>query len=269
MLLPEELIFQILLWLPVKSLIRFKCVCKSWFSLISHDLHFINSHFQLTATTTPHHRILFISTFPFKTLSINFEPLLDDFNASVSLDLDGIFPWYSKNVAINGSCRGFTLLCCYSEIYIWNPSTSVHKQIPISPFGFNLIADHFYGFGYDHSTEDYLVVLMSHHDSENRPLHLEYFSLKANTWKEVEGPHYPYANWDLSRQPPKGGSLYNGAIHWLAFRNDLKTDVIVAFHTCFCHVFLMVSLCGVVYGYMESFSAYILLTILMIQLKYG
>ncbi|MCI40987.1 F-box/kelch-repeat protein, partial [Trifolium medium] len=33
--LPEELIIQILLRLPVRSLIEFKCVCKSWKTLIS------------------------------------------------------------------------------------------------------------------------------------------------------------------------------------------------------------------------------------------
>jgi len=55
----------------VKSLIRFKCVCKLWFSLIS-DPHFANSHFQLTsATNTP--RILSISTLSHEIRSINVE----------------------------------------------------------------------------------------------------------------------------------------------------------------------------------------------------
>ncbi|XP_058774286.1 F-box/kelch-repeat protein At3g23880-like [Vicia villosa] len=230
MFLPHELIIQILLWLPVKSLIRFKCVCKSWFSLISHDPHFTNSHFQLTATTTPNHKILFISTFPFETLSINFEPLLDDYNASVSLNLECIFPEYPTHFEIKGSCRGFILFCCSSKIYIWNPSTGVHRQIPISPFGGSkLDVDYFYGFGYDHSAEDYLVVLMSHHDSDNPPLHLEYFSLRGNTWNEVEGPHYRYTDRNIHTGEPRGGLLYNGAIHWLAYRDDLQTEVIVAF----------------------------------------
>ncbi|KAL5066735.1 hypothetical protein RYX36_017622, partial [Vicia faba] len=44
--------------------------------------------------------------------------------------------------------RGFILFCRSSNIYIWNPSTGVHKQIPLSPFGgSNLDVDYFYGFG--------------------------------------------------------------------------------------------------------------------------
>ncbi|RHN79380.1 putative F-box domain-containing protein [Medicago truncatula] len=57
--LPDELITQILLRLPVETLIRFKCVCKSWFSLISNP-YFANSQFQITAATH-NHQILFLT----------------------------------------------------------------------------------------------------------------------------------------------------------------------------------------------------------------
>ncbi|XP_058731671.1 F-box/kelch-repeat protein At3g06240-like [Vicia villosa] len=182
MFLPHELIIEILLRLPVKSLIRFKSV-----SSVGYD------------------------------------------SASVSLSLDYMFLEDFTDFEVKGSCRGFILICSSLNIYIWNPTTGVHKQIPLSPFGSNVDSnldnEYFYGFGYDHSTEDYLVVLMSYHYSDDPTLHLEYFSLKANTWKEVKGPHFPYS----SEIEPTGGCLYKGAIHWLAYRYDLQTDVIVAF----------------------------------------
>ncbi|CAI8610242.1 unnamed protein product [Vicia faba] len=84
-------------------------------------------------------------------------------------------------------------------------------------------AEYFYGFGYDDSTEDYLVVSVYHYNAP--PLHLEYYSLKANTWKQVEGPHFPY----ILEGQYKPGSLYKGAIHWLAYHCDLRSHVIVAF----------------------------------------
>ncbi|XP_058731790.1 F-box/kelch-repeat protein At3g06240-like [Vicia villosa] len=228
MFLPHELIIEILLRLPVKSLLRFKSVCKLWFSLISHDPHFANSHFQLNSTT-PNRRILLISYKTHESLSIDFEASVGYDSASVSLSLDYMFLEDFTDFEVKGSCRGFILICSSLNIYIWNPTTGVHKQIPLSPFGSNVDSnldnEYFYGFGYDHSTEDYLVVLMSYHYSDDPTLHLEYFSLKANTWKEVKGPHFPYS----SEIEPKGGLLYKGAIHWMAYRYDLQTDVIVAF----------------------------------------
>jgi F-box interacting protein len=51
--------------------------------------------------------------------------------------------------------------------------------------------------------------------------------LRANKWKEIEGD-FPYCN--ASDDSPKiVGSFFNGAIHWYAFRHDLRHDVIVAF----------------------------------------
>ncbi|GAU41602.1 hypothetical protein TSUD_196720 [Trifolium subterraneum] len=84
-----------------------------------------------------------------------------------------------------------------------------------------------YGFGYDESKDDYLVVSMScDTTSDDIIWHLEFFSLRANTWKEIEGTHFPYIT--LSGEP-RLGTFFDGAIHWLAFRRDLDSTVIVAF----------------------------------------
>ncbi|KAK2411913.1 F-box/kelch-repeat protein [Trifolium repens] len=230
--LPQELITLILLRLPVKSLTRFKCVCKSWFSLISNP-HFANSHFQLSAAT-PTRRILLLSaSAPRESKSI-------DFKASSLGDPVSLYPKFMpfqsySRIKIKGSCRGFLLLHCFNkqswiyEIYIMNPSTGFHKKIPLSPFashsGIIQYYTDFYGFGYDHATDDYLLVTMS---SEVRPPHLEFFSLRANTWKEIEGAQFPYRN-IMGIEQPRVGFLFNGAIHWFAYYDDLREYVIVAF----------------------------------------
>ncbi|KAI3956746.1 hypothetical protein MKW92_027012, partial [Papaver armeniacum] len=46
----ELVVCEILSRLPAKSLMRFKCVCKSWQSLIQRDGHFIDLHFSRSRT---------------------------------------------------------------------------------------------------------------------------------------------------------------------------------------------------------------------------
>jgi len=217
------------------SLLRFKCVCKLWFSLIS-QTHFANSHFEITTAHSP--RILFISNPDLETRLIDFEASLSDYYTSTSLNLSFVRPppdphphrGFYYFIQTKCSCRGFILLHRGTQFYLWNPSTRVHKQIPLSPYGSNLRVHHFihlYGFGYDPSTDDYLVVVMSFDaDFHNFSSHLEFFSLRDNVLKEIKGTYLPYTNFsDYSMV----GSLFNGAIHWLAFHLDLSMNVIVAF----------------------------------------
>ncbi|CAJ2634492.1 unnamed protein product [Trifolium pratense] len=192
--LPHELIIQILLRLPVKSLLRFKCV------------------------------------YPLQTRFIDFEASLHQDTASVSLNLNFMPSESHSYIEIKGSCRGFIFLYSYSNIYLWNPSTGLHKQIPLSPIDSKLDAVYFcylYGFGYDQSRDDYLVVLMSYDTTlANVSSHLEVFSLRDNKWKEIEGINLPYMN---ASDDPRTGSFFNGAIHWLAYGVDLSVNLIVAF----------------------------------------
>ncbi|RHN64154.1 putative F-box domain, galactose oxidase/kelch, beta-propeller, F-box associated interaction [Medicago truncatula] len=221
MFLPHELIILILLRLPVKSLIRFKCVCKSWFSLISHDPHFANSHFQLTAATHTH-RIMFRTPIS-EIRSVDLEASLHD-------DYAFMLPEPYTDLNIKASSRGFIVFNCASNIYLWNPSTGAQKQIPSPPNDYYL---NFAGFGYDPSEDDYLVVSVSYDsipNSDDKLSHLEIFTLKANVWKETVGTtHWPYCSKIVSSYYPMVDSFFNGAIHWLAFRHDIGVYVIVAF----------------------------------------
>ncbi|XP_027904253.1 F-box/kelch-repeat protein At3g06240-like isoform X2 [Vigna unguiculata] len=113
------------------------------------------------------------------------------------------------------SCRGFLLLNSDQSLWVWNPSTGVHRKLPSTLIESDL-KTFLQGFGYDPSTDDYLVVRVS-----CKPKHatngVEFFSFRTNVWTHVEVTHLSYIN-DLEHN--KGGLLLNGAIHWLVCRFD-------------------------------------------------
>jgi len=222
--LPQEVITEILLQLPVKTLLRCKCVCKSWLSMIS-DPHFATSHFHKFAASP---RLLFFDYDAPDALTIDFHAYLHDDSAS-SLSPDFLHP--QSVPEIGGSCRGFLFLRCYRDFYIWNPSTSVRKQIPVSnsnKYSVKLL----YGFGYDLLTDDYIVVVESYKCGYRKmsSIDLEIFSLRANEWKQIElDSDLPYRNPANSEGGPKVGSFLNGSIHWLVYNYETEMNVIIAF----------------------------------------
>jgi len=121
--------------------------------------------------------------------SIDLEPSLHGHFDSVSLNQTFM---ESNCVVIQGSRRGFIIFYSNQKIYLWNPSTRVHRQIP------SLHPNHsrlpFYGFGDDVSIDDYLVVSLTYDyipSSYDVISHLAIFSLRAN----VKGNcgNYPFA----------------------------------------------------------------------------
>ncbi|AES65763.1 F-box protein interaction domain protein [Medicago truncatula] len=208
--LPEEVIKEILLRLPVKTLLRCRCVCKLWLSIISHP-HFSTSHFQLAASPT--HKIMV-----FKAASAYTQPLSIDFNdddssyRSLSLDFK---PRPTFPEIIKGSCRGFLLLLNrYDCLYLWNPTTRLKQQIPDSP------KTRFFLGSY--KVDDHLEPVPSSID-------LKIFSLRAHKWKQIEvASHLPYIITDVYEFRPRVGSFLNGAIHWLVHNSETNRDVIIA-----------------------------------------
>jgi F-box interacting protein len=102
-------------------------------------------------------------------------------------------------------------------------------KIPLSPIRSNIgiYLSYLHGFGYDHSRDDYLLVLLSINPvlDDNISSNLDFFSLRDNAWKQIRG--LPY--WSPYRNYPKEGFLFNGAIHWFVSRRGSLGMVIIAF----------------------------------------
>ncbi|XP_076891864.1 F-box/kelch-repeat protein At3g23880-like [Bidens hawaiensis] len=222
LMLFTEIIVQILLKLPVESLLRCKSVCKSWYSLIS-DPQFVKSHLALSAGNLNCHQLMF-TTGPKIMKRCN----LYDVFYNLSINVSDIYypPKHIRrvNVRFVGSCNG---LVCINDggfgLSIWNPSTRKFNILPNCEHQFRgRFWIFIYGFGYDASTDNYKVVKLSCNikDTTNCETFVRIYSLKDGTWKEVFGFPKRFRCYGF-------GKFSNGALHWSA-RNKSQLSTILS-----------------------------------------
>jgi F-box interacting protein len=253
-LLPSEVVVEILLRLPVKSLVRFRCVCKDWCSLIS------SNTFIATHTHTNRHDnnnsglLLFRYT---KTILIDIVISREFENFSLRTD-GGSFGNNNNFIQLNCplkppascSCYSFTnivgswngLLCfAYTDHYqrnyycysLWNPS--IHRALSLPEPNFTLslhaIFNHSHGFGYDPSTNDIklirLVYLRGRDYKVKVPPLVEIYTLNTGSWRAIAAPAPSYIVNERCLSV-----FVNGASHWVAHtppEEGTFRNVIVAF----------------------------------------
>ncbi|KAL3726917.1 hypothetical protein ACJRO7_031770 [Eucalyptus globulus] len=217
---PEDIVIEILLRVPVKSLMRFKCVCKRWRSLIS-GLGFARSHLQrLKAGDMVASQRIF-KTSPLET--IDYEALDSGIGGgdravvvrAHELSLDDAC-WEPLLV---GSCDGLVCLHVPGRFLLYNPTTRECRDLP----GLDLFEpdELFVGFGYDPRSDDYKIVQGD--DAENGQVVI--FSLRSGSWRMT--PVQQENHLAVSEQ----GVYWNGALHWcvLAERRNKSETVIMSF----------------------------------------
>lgn len=223
----EDILIEILLRLPIKSLGRFKCVCKRWWSLIS-DRGFAKSHLErLKAGDIISSQRIF-KTRPLET--INYE-LLDgsiggeDDRAVVKFHEprmdDSSWP-----LELVGSCDGLVCLSVmgYSGFVLYNPTTKKCRNLPSS--------DHFrpdgflFGFGYDSRSDDYKIV-QSKGRNGFEDAKVVIFSLKSGSWRTTQAKLESH----LCLYERGDGVYWKGALHWCGLdrSREKAEDVIISF----------------------------------------
>ncbi|XP_021291229.1 F-box protein CPR30-like [Herrania umbratica] len=214
--LPHDIIANILSRLPVKCLLRSKCVCKPWRSLIS-DPQFAKLHLaesQKDSNIDPH-RIL-LSTNPL--LSINLEAYhgTEDGSNAIILELDypeAITKDVEYEIDFAGSCNGLVCLVVdYKNFILWNPSTRESRPLP-EPKHHLRDGSLSYGLGFDFSTDDYKLLSVARRHwspaSVSDKTTVEVFSMRTNVWRRIP---------DLKIDVELDGSgiFLKGSLHWLS-----------------------------------------------------
>ncbi|GKE40597.1 putative F-box domain-containing protein [Tanacetum coccineum] len=192
---------EILLRLEANDLIRYKSVCKSWYSLIS-STRFINSHLNYNLRKKADNNEIGDTRITALTIT--------------SMCCDDCFYLRRYECQVVGSSNGLVCVSRYhTDFLVVNPSTREVKELRHPPRAYNHSLN-VSGFGYDSSIDDYKVVIG--YWNEDRKYVFEVLTFKSNVWRSVaveSGYDYLLGN----------GILCNGAIHW--FRND--EQVIVSF----------------------------------------
>ncbi|KAK9950116.1 hypothetical protein M0R45_005618 [Rubus argutus] len=216
--LPEEIIVNILSWLPVKSLIRFSCVSKRLHFIIFSDPKFARSQFEAACQqkTLSRRLLISISTDAPQLESLDLQtPSFGDDSPVRKLN----FPLQQPrgSVRLLGSCNGLVTFCLGGEFfYIWNPSIGFFKQLPNPGLSLNKKDQIYYGFGYLSATDDYKVFLGSLNWTDNRE-EVEILSLRTHVWTRIQMPG-DFFSFDQ-------GILVNEALHWLSDELEHEIDV--------------------------------------------
>ncbi|CAN4082035.1 unnamed protein product [Withania somnifera] len=185
---PKEIISNILSRLPVKTLLRFRCVCKQWKKLISNP-NFIATHFRHSSTLQRSGSSLLIGSRHPKSNN----HVLSLYNPPESVvELDNPFPCFFPNMYILGPCNG--IVCLFNPpwgelITLWNPAMRQSKMVQLSENmpvkGIHFLAS--VGMAFDSKENDLLVLrIFCVGLTYAVPNHVEMYSTKSGVWKKLK-----------------------------------------------------------------------------------
>ncbi|KAI9127149.1 hypothetical protein K1719_001708 [Acacia pycnantha] len=181
---PKEIITNILKRLPVKSLIRFRCVCQHWKNLFKNP-SFIADHLRHSSHHNPH--FLFFDNFsygrdnPTQLKLLNCQMQIRDLQKSHLLDSlrAGLVEIIgSRNGLVCFEIRENKLARSRSSVFLWNPATTDVREVPRSGITDSCV----FGFGFSSSLNDYKIVAIAGHID----FRVEVYSLSRDSWKEIE-----------------------------------------------------------------------------------
>ncbi|KAL2333126.1 hypothetical protein Fmac_014339 [Flemingia macrophylla] len=234
-LLPDDLITEILLRVPVRSLLRWGLVCKSWETLISNP-QFVKQHYLATSTNMTHQQLICpILGEPFKMASCSVEHIFryppTPFNVTC-FDMGDKFH-------ILGSCHGllwlFSVGLRYMKLCNLTMGTITSKTFPSPILRYSAT---FRGFGYDHLNDKYKLFLVVDSETEtsafgtnaeeNPRKMTNIFTFgtnaKASSWKVIQ---------DFPCDADAASDFYGkfvsgtGTLNWLVEKKE--SDVILSF----------------------------------------
>uniref|UniRef100_M1C0X1 F-box family protein n=1 Tax=Solanum tuberosum TaxID=4113 RepID=M1C0X1_SOLTU len=223
---PEEIIVEILIRLPVQSLLRFKCVSKSWKILVTSDYlktkhcnHAKNNKKFLVARK--------VDSISYYCSSLSSAQPLQKLSRCPS------------TYVILCCCDGLVLL--FGDGYLlWNPSTNESIQLPNLELrqGTHREALHStYGLGYDSVSNDYKILKIDNNEGDGDDLRSrnKILALKSGSWRKIDKHPRIFGSSVLHRQfsthmrREDSLAFICGSFHWIG-KDNLNKYFMVLFN---------------------------------------
>ncbi|XP_026439666.1 F-box/kelch-repeat protein At3g06240-like [Papaver somniferum] len=216
----QDIVSNIIIRLPVKSILRFRCVSKAWCKLLK-DPDFVKKHLS---------HVIEMNKF-----SVMMHPCYDLHEKAHTLAYDPSSSTLSSPASVSyplartfwGTCNGLICLSTTNEkdVVLWNPITKEFKEVPTVPIE---SADEFSnykdGFGYGDEIDDFKIVsFVGFEDVYFSEVRV--YTLKSNSWRRLENIPYLLCHGEMDMSQVS----VHGAMHWLAFSDTEPDKVIVSF----------------------------------------
>ncbi|XAR55274.1 hypothetical protein NMG60_11035305 [Bertholletia excelsa] len=235
-ILPRDTTLDILSRLPITSLVQFSFVNRAW-HLLAHDPSLVELHYSKSAKKNP--CLIFHCDYPIRNL-LYFAELSDQPGNEIVRRIQTPFQEVMPEFHVLASCNG---LLCLSDslygdpIYIYNPFTREHKELPRSrQFDDQQVV---YGFGFNPTFCEYKVVKMvffwmhwNQYVSPPGRFRNRRLRIHGSTGSEVQvcSLDYRRSHWrSIGKAPYKvegraSEALVNGRLHWLT-KPEISIDL--------------------------------------------
>ncbi|KAL3628740.1 hypothetical protein CASFOL_027786 [Castilleja foliolosa] len=231
----EDLMLCVLARLPVKSIIRFKSVCKSWDHLLSTQ-EFVKKQFKLSKESKKQsflvHRVNrnrsnIISVFNFESDEKKAKIL--DYPFDYTPVGVGVGVGIGIGVSIVGCCNGLVCIKRGQEFVLWNPAMNLSKTVSNlkNRRDFEIVS---LGFGYDAEVDDFKVVRIGFLEKmirlRMRVSLVEVYSVNSDSWTTIDPGFQISKLWfDWIDE----SATVNGNPYWVGKVDVIKKEVLICF----------------------------------------
>ncbi|CAK9146124.1 unnamed protein product [Ilex paraguariensis] len=212
----NDVMVEILTRLPIKSILKAKCVCKSWYRLLS-DPIFISDY----SRQNPHLRVsgFYLQKFLFLELFSELRFIVFDGQIDIAPEPSLSFIEDEEGVCIRHSCNGLLICCsfrCHEEdriYYICMPTTKQYFSLPRldcrTVFGINIAFD-------PSKSPHFHVICICDSEISDHHRHIKLYSRDRESWRISGNPFIAADDMLFNR-----GVFWNGSLHWVG-RGDLS-----------------------------------------------